>query len=404
MSLLEDIINNEPKIVCEEHDRKKGKHPSADCHNLATGTNGRIAVVVAQKPAWHCLGTFVDRCLSGAEALRLGAIDYTVEKVEAKIQFGDKTISDTGFYGIVRTDTGELLNTGRAVGGRYTEFQNAELADMLDEIIEGGAEIETAGALGNGSTVWFLAKMPEYAEPVDGDVLESYIMGTTTHDGTGSIRFLPTSCRVVCQNTHRIAIGEHKTKGIAFRHTKNANIRAKQAQEALNLSRKRFELFSEQAEQLAKVSLVTAGVDEEGLFQRIMDAQFGEKKIANVPFIQENIDSGKIETTIDRILNTGEREKAEKQYRRAIKERRSLLDDILERHNSETCEAAHGTLWSAYNAVSETADHGEVRNFYGDEKTRLEKRMTETTLGVLDDFKQNAWNVCNTYSNMAVLA
>jgi hypothetical protein len=80
---------------------------------------------------------------------------------------------------------------------------------------------------------------------------------------------------------------------------------------------------------------------------------------------------------------------AVKVYERQIKERRTVLDDILTRYETSRC-SPRGTAWAAYNAVSEHADHAPIRQ-RGAEMDRLSRRWESILVGDADEMKQLAW-------------
>ena len=221
--------------------------------NLFIGTNDKVAMFSAFETPWHGLGVTVNQAATSAEALHLASLDnWNLQKVQAFIDFGDVTglakelqPREENFtegndpnripidrYAIVRPSDGAVLG---CVGGRYQIVSNEEIFAFADAVINEGAKFHTAGAIGNGSTVWMLAEMPSSSSLVaEGDEITHYAMFTTTHDGSGSIRCYPTTVRTVCQNTYRQSFADRK-RGIAMRHSKNVKSHIKEAQKALGL-------------------------------------------------------------------------------------------------------------------------------------------------------------------------
>ena len=70
------------------------------------------------------------------------------------------------------------------------------------------AVYHTGGYLGNGETVWLLAKIDKKLESPRGDIVEPYALMANSHDGSTAFHIRLTTVRVVCQNT--IAFGAQR--------------------------------------------------------------------------------------------------------------------------------------------------------------------------------------------------
>jgi phage/plasmid-like protein (TIGR03299 family) len=170
-------------------------------HELHTDSlTGEVAMFAAgNESVWHGLGQRTLGAATWDEAIKAAHLDWEVEKRQLR--------SDRGViipaYGTFRKDTDAFLG---CVGDRYTPIQNKTMGDSLDLIVQnvGGAHYETAGALGEGQTVWAMVKIPELIK-VGQDISENYILFSNKHDGKGAAMVKLTSTRVVCQNTLTIA-------------------------------------------------------------------------------------------------------------------------------------------------------------------------------------------------------
>ncbi|HEY4993205.1 MAG TPA: DUF932 domain-containing protein [Nakamurella sp.] len=112
-------------------------------------------------------------------------------------------------FAVVRTDPfdrSKVVPLG-VVGDRYTPYQNEQLVHFLTDVVEqGGAVIETAGALGNGERVFFSMRLPKDVLIGGRDLSQHYITVLAGHDGNFAIRVLVTTVRVVCGNTWQAAL------------------------------------------------------------------------------------------------------------------------------------------------------------------------------------------------------
>jgi phage/plasmid-like protein (TIGR03299 family) len=214
---------------------------------------GRDSFGYAGARPWHHKGTLVPGVMTVEEALKVGNLDWEVEK--RSIMTADTemvTIPNVFAIGRVGPEVNTLgdkkfIPFESTVKGRYTIVQNADAFNFFNSAIaEGAACIETVGALGNGEKVFAMAKVPGGFEPIKGEHMERYILLSTSHDGSANIMAAFTTIRVVCWNTLSAAISEasgktkKKNKGgsnlVKIRHTKSAQKRIDEAHMVLEAS------------------------------------------------------------------------------------------------------------------------------------------------------------------------
>jgi phage/plasmid-like protein (TIGR03299 family) len=160
----------------------------------------------------------------------------------------------------VRSDTGAVLGV---VGAGYRVFQNREAFDFLDALVgEGLAAYETAGALKGGRRVWLLARIPRELRPAGDDLVLPYALLTNTHDGSMALRMIPTTVRVVWQNTLNLALGRAGAgAGLTVRHRDSLAERVQEARAKLGLVTRRVKRFEAEAQALAGHVLSTREAD-----------------------------------------------------------------------------------------------------------------------------------------------
>jgi len=100
---------------------------------------------------------------------------------------------------------------------------------------EGLAMYHTAGSLCEGSKVWLLAKLPNDIKVKGNDIVEKFLLLSTTHDGTGTLKMFFTPVRVVCNNTLTMAL-QGRNDGFSLRHTASVEGKLVQAREALGFA------------------------------------------------------------------------------------------------------------------------------------------------------------------------
>ena len=162
-------------------------------------------------------------------------MDYEVAKVPLLAEIagvGNIVIADK--FATIRKDTNDVLGV---VGSRYLPIQNKDTFTFFDSIVgQGQAIFQTAGVLGLGERVFITAKMPNYIRIAGtDDISETYVILTSSHDGSGAVICALTNVRIVCQNSLRLALKNTINK-VSIRHTKNADANLAQAHKFLGIS------------------------------------------------------------------------------------------------------------------------------------------------------------------------
>lgn len=304
--------------------------------NLAQ-TDGNAAMAYYGEVPWHGLGTSVGHAMSSAEAISLGGLDWTVDPVPIFLADG------TGIPGkkaIKRSDTNVVFNV---LSDNFTPVQNAESFAFLDSMVaRGSVAYHTVGALGRGQRVWMLAKMPGHIKVKGDDITEKYLLLANGHDGSLAMRCLFTPIRVVCQNTLSAALAAQGRNiigavsrrrksgrpltGCYIRHTGNVADKVESARETLGLADQFFEDVAAKFSSMASVNLVG----------ETADAYFNDVFPDPVP--DENG-----EVSDHAAANA--------------RETRDVLFDLFETGMGNDRPGIAGTLWAAYNAVTEYVDH-----------------------------------------------
>lgn len=260
-------------------------------HNLEE-RNGKFSFAEngARQRAWHGLGEVVNEPMFVADALKLCRADYEV-KLQPIVALNDEIIeamNNGGFINAsmlrdlmveksmatVRTDLNKSLGL---VSDKYGIVQNSDAFKFVDMLCSGldadrseKPTIEACGVLGNGERVFITCKMPKdiILNPRTDDRIETYVVFTTSHDGTGSVRCMVTNIRVVCQNTLNWAM-HHNSGRISFRHSSKVMDRldllnkenAEFAYKTLGLWKEYEEVFKDSLEHLRNVKLAEKDLD-----------------------------------------------------------------------------------------------------------------------------------------------
>ena len=152
---------------------------------------------------WHGLGVRVESALNSEDALVMSGLNWNV------LQKPIMTTSGTpvpGYKANIRDTDNRVLGV---VTDRYRVVQNSEAFAFTDALLGEGVRYETAGSLQDGKKIWILAKLPD-KYIIEGDQIDPYLVFSSSHDGSGSIKVAMTPIRVVCQNTLNLAMSTAK--------------------------------------------------------------------------------------------------------------------------------------------------------------------------------------------------
>lgn len=230
--------------------------------------------------AWHRLGQVFDRPMTMQEALEASHADYEVglqpivaltpnlseymaKECDSISDFQDgmmNAVMDSvvpNYKVTMRLDTMKPLGI---VTDSYGVVQNREAFAFIDTLCSGGLTdhapvIECAGVLGQGERVFVTAKFAEdiILDNKGDDKVEMYMVFTTSHDGSGSVKCLCTPIRVVCNNTLNSAL-RNNVGCLSLRHSINVT--------------KRLDLTNEENAAMACKALNLMGVYTKSLKER----------------------------------------------------------------------------------------------------------------------------------------
>jgi phage/plasmid-like protein (TIGR03299 family) len=268
----------------------------------------------AKPSPWHILGTELVNPATAREAVEAAGLNYPIVKKplkEVAKLFHPGDISDR--WATLRADTGDVLGS---VGKSYKPIQNVDAFAFFDTLVgTEDAVYETAGALGRGERIWILAKLPGFIKVHGKDIVNKYLLLTNSHDGSSRVRVKLTPIRVVCNNTLTAAL---KGAGeVQIRHTFDS---AEDMKQALSLLRLSNSLYGQLDAIFNRMALT-----------KITDKQLLDYVKALVPDKAEEKDSAK---------------------------NRGIREAVLGLYESgQGADLSRGTLWGAFNCVTEYTDH-----------------------------------------------
>ncbi len=300
---------------------------------------------IALNPAWHGLGQNIIGAANSEQAMELGLLKWKVLKVAAGAEDMGGFFPAPDFRAIIREDNHRVLGF---VTDKYVPVQNDEAFAFMDGLNQDGiTKYESAGSLKGGKVVWVLARTGSVFEVAPGDAVQPYLLFSTSHDGSASIRVQPTTVRVVCQNTLTIALGKAGV-GLTLKHDGTVH------------------------ERLAAVREIIAHAQG-----KVAD-KFDEAR----KLVAKRLEKTEFQKFVDEVLPPP----AEDNERPGLRlKARELVAWNFYSNPRQNLPGIERTAWAAYNAVSEFADHSA--------KFRTtESRFTSVIEGGANDLKQKAFD------------
>jgi len=134
-------------------------------------------------------------------------------------------------------------------GDRYVPIQNKEVFELAYALGD-DVKVESAGSLFNGKKLFVLLR-GNSIDVAGKDQVDPYLGLFNSHDGSLSLSAMPTSVRIVCNNTLTMALREGKSKMFRVMHTESKDARIKAMKNALESFKQTREFFAATANTLA---------------------------------------------------------------------------------------------------------------------------------------------------------
>ena len=177
---------------------------------IAKTLDGRDAIAYSQQTPWHKKG---QRLTPGADIevwRREAGLDYTVLDSPVLFKHAEGSVNEAHipFVGRKVLYCSDNLQPLGVMSDGYNVVQPGQVLDFYKTILEReGAVLQVAGALDDRKRIWVLAKIGHGADILDGAIVEPYLLGATSFDGSMSTTFKFTQIEVVCHNTLTASIG-----------------------------------------------------------------------------------------------------------------------------------------------------------------------------------------------------
>jgi phage/plasmid-like protein (TIGR03299 family) len=294
-------------------------------HELET-QNGVASFASFREPAWHGLGTVFTEEKTTSEMLVAANLNGWNVRLE-DLEIPSTLTSDKSYQYVVRTNPTDKTQTDvlGIVGERYHVLQNEDLFSFGDNILDGGGRWETAGSIKGGRQVFgSLALERETVLDPNGvaDVVKTYLLINTSHDGSIAIQASITPVRVVCANTLNVALNRTRKKdgvkqSFKIRHTQTANGKVQIARQTLGLANAYMNEFDKMAHAM--------------IAKEISAKDFNDIILAAYP-------------------------KPDKDTKGAVKKWENKVDVINDIYTGEYNGMIANTAWGAFNALTERLD------------------------------------------------
>lgn len=200
---------------------------------------------------WHGLGNKVSDIPTVDEMLVAAGLDWQVEKHPLFAEVGGDKVEIPGKMALMRATDKKVFSV---VGEGWQPLQNKDAMEFFREYTEeGGATLETAGALHDGKVIWGLANINQGFKLNGRDEVKGYILLTSPHEVGNSVTVRTTTIRVVCANTMAMAVSENRKPEYRQSHAKAFNIEA--AKQTIQLAREQVAFHELEAKALQSLKM-----------------------------------------------------------------------------------------------------------------------------------------------------
>lgn len=305
------------------------------------------------KAAWHKLGTVLDGTLPAREAFRIADADWQVLSTPIFDPMGSPI---DGYQAITREDNGQVLSVQK---DSYALVQNEQLIRLAEALHE-DASMDAVVVLQEGRKVAFTARINGVqGEVVKNDEVHQYFVGTTSHDGTIAFQALFSPIRVVCMNTLSATLryadrsgAASKRQRMSIRHTTNANALIDKLPEIISFKRQQFTATIEELQAMAAKPCTS---DQ---FKQYCEQVFADQLSGTINNKRGDKASARLKTLED------------------LPQWDSLANKFAGEGIGFDIKGVQGTMWGAYNTVTEFFTHEAGRG--GQDNMETARRRLES--------------------------
>lgn len=342
-------------------------------------------IISRSQPMWHKLGeVFSDsEIISPSEAAMRVAGDLDIKALPVYTNLGTVSHGVSEIPGqvvITRMPTHDDPSPeylGFAKRGWIPESY-VDLAKPLDHIDQSVYKLETAGVLEGGKRFFLSLRGEDW--DVLGDGMRTYFLVQLSMEPGVGHRIRHTPVRVVCWNTEQMAVSQSNIT-LSIGHNQDAKrslalcssllVRFRQCQEetkTLFEELAKAPATNEQVERILDAAYPNPPMPSKlRLVRTVMGSDEGSQKF------QQTLDAGAMAMLTD----------AQEQWDKGVSRATRLREAGLKQYRSFEPSRLGGTLWAAYNAVTELSDWrqgkgSEVSATFGPRSQEKERAFTET--------------------------
>lgn len=316
--------------------------------------------IARTRPAWHNIAKRIfgeSEALTAREAMVEVAGDIEVVHAPLTFELDGVTYRADDKSAIIRKATNDDPShkfLGIAEDS-WVADSYAALAAPLDALVAKGYKVETAGVLNEGGLAFLCFRAEDWS--VRGDAMRSYFAANFSLTPGKGHKVFHSPVRVVCWNTNTMADAE-ATINLSIPHSVDAKQR-------IDLAARLVTQFHEMKDKAR------------GIFDAFADRQVTEKDVDSIIYaafqlpalpsklklLKQNLTETEAEVfkralTADLLAGL---EKAQESYDRQCESTLRLRETARERFEAFDPANLRGTVWAAYNAVTEVSDWREGR-------------------------------------------
>ena len=350
-------------------------------HELTLRKDGTAEMFSLRESPWHKLGKVLEAEITDDQVLKEAGLDWTVKEEAVLTVKQPPPGSDLeaayesipGYKVLKRSDNQYPL---AIVGDRYRVFQNHEMVSAMRLIAKDLHVVwETAGSLRGGQTVWTLGYMPDLAYNVKNDAIKTYMAIVNGHGNAKALTLMPTTVRIVCQNTLRMATG-----GRSEETTRAKNARDRDYSESALSEGFAIRHNGSLPSLLAGVVSAYSNIVKDAEATREVSEAMTDKKMAR----KDSEAYWRAVFGLESPVGLDEAEKV-----RAMRKEEKIIGKLGKIYESPTCntDGISDTLWAALQACTEYIDHHDVSDEAG-----AARRFQTANFGTGLQLKEKAWN------------
>ena len=254
---------------------------------------------------------------------------------------------------LYRGDNGDFIST---MSEGYKVVQPMEILETHSKVLDaGGYHLRAAGVFKNGARFWSMAEAHGEVILAGDDPVKSYLFMASAADGSSATYAIGTSTRMKCWNQAPVIVKDAKANGKFIRVTHSQQFNADEARIEIQANDENFKRWCEDARMLSEYKIkVDAAL---GYFADVFDIETDEEDaMVRLDAAQDN---KRVQKCLELYCGGG--------------------------MGSELA-SAKGTLWRAYNAVTEYV-------CYHSNAQSMENRFQNSMMGNGARLKTNAWNL-----------